>query len=87
MVKEYRDQVERERREKVLALLSAAVAGKLSSITALLVETHCANCRECKEYFDWRAKAGNAAGPPGVIEAHVARLMESLPPDEEFFLA
>jgi len=87
MVKEYREQVDRERREKVTALLSAAAAGRLSSITALLVETHCVKCPECKEYFDKRRKAGNAGAAPKAIESHVALLMESLPPDEEFFLA
>ena len=87
-VKEYREQVERERREKVEALLSAAIAGKLSSITALLVETHCVQCLECKEYFDRIRKAGLPAGgaTPKVVDAHVTRLMESLPPGEEFFL-
>ena len=89
MVKEYRDQAERERREKVGALLSAAIAGKLSSITALLVETHCAKCPECKEYFDRIVKSGKpvADAPPQGIVSHVTRLMESLPPGEEFFLA
>ena len=89
MVKEYRDQVERERAEKVAALIRAAVSGELSSITALLVETHCTICPECKEYFGGLVAAGNPVPglPPTVIHAHVTRLMESLPPGEEFFLA
>lgn len=88
-VNEYREQVERERREKVSALLKAAIAGRLSSITALLVETHCAGCPECKEYFDGLLKARRpaAADPPILVGSHVTRLMESLPPGEEFFLA
>ena len=88
-VKEYREQVERERREKVSALLKAAIAGRLSSITALLVQTHCAGCPECKEYFDGLLRThGPAAGdPPMLVDSHVTRLMESLPPGEEFFLA
>jgi hypothetical protein len=89
MVKEYRDQAERERREKVEGLILAAIAGKLSSITALLVETHCAICPDCKGYFDGLPRAGSPApdAPPTVIHSHVTRLMESLPPGEEFFLA
>jgi len=89
MVKEYRDQAERERVEKVAGLIRAAIAGKLSSITALLVESHCAICPECKGYFDGILGAGTAvpAVPPTVIHSHVTRLMESLPPGEEFFLA
>jgi hypothetical protein len=88
MVKEYRAQAERERGEKVAALIRAAVAGTLSSITALLVETHCAKCLECKEFFDGLRKAGlpGPGAPPTVIQSHVAVLMESLPPGEEFFL-
>jgi hypothetical protein len=89
MVKEYRDQAERERVEKVAELIRAAIAGKLSSITALLVETHCAICPECKEFFDGLLGAGGPVPgvPPPVIHSHVTRLMESLPPGEEFFLA
>lgn len=89
MVKEYREQVERERQEKVAALIQAAVAGNLSSITALLVETHCATCAICKDFFDGLRKAGtpSAGALPTDIQSHVAGLMESLPPDEEFFLA
>jgi predicted anti-sigma-YlaC factor YlaD len=89
MVREYREQAERERAEKVTGLIRAAIAGKLSSITALLVETHCAICPECKEFFDGLMKADlpAAGGPPTVIRSHVTRLMESLPPGEEFFLA
>ena len=87
MVREYRDQAERERREKLAAFLSAASAGKLSSITVLLVETHCAICPECKEYFDRRIQVGDSGATPGIVESHVTRLMEALPPGEEFFLA
>jgi len=89
MVKEYREQLEKERREKVAAFLSASIAGKLSSIASLLVETHCAKCLECKEYFDNLVKAGPSGPvtPPRFVESHVSLLMESLPPEEEFFLA
>ncbi len=88
-VNEYREQIERERQEKVAGLLNAAIAGRLSSITAFLVQTHCAACPECKEYFDGLLKARHPAGgdPPILIDSHVTRLMESLPPGEEFFLA
>jgi hypothetical protein len=89
MVKEYREQVERERKEKVVALIQAAIAGKLSSITSLLVETHCATCLTCKDFFEGLLKAGSSSPgvPPAVIQTHVTGLMESLPPGEEFFLA
>jgi predicted anti-sigma-YlaC factor YlaD len=89
MVKEYRDQAERERVEKVAGLIRAAIAGKLSSITALLVESHCAICPECKGFFDGLPGTGIPVPgvPPAVIHSHVTRLMESLPPGEEFFLA
>jgi predicted anti-sigma-YlaC factor YlaD len=89
MVNEYREQAARERREKVSGLVKAAVAGTLSAITALLVETHCAKCPECKEFFGGlreRPVPGADALPP-FIQTHVATLMESLPPGEEFFLA
>ena len=88
MVREYREQAERERSEKVNELIRAAIAGKLSAITSLLVETHCSTCAECKEFFDGIRKAGepSAGAPSSVIHAHVTRLMESLPPGEEFFL-
>lgn len=88
-VKEYREQVERERREKVAGLVKAAIAGRLSSITNFLVETHCAACPECREYFDALLKASHPASgdPPVLVDSHVTRLMESLPPGEEFFLA
>ncbi len=87
-MQEYRNQAEQERKEKVLSLLRAAVAGRLSSMASLLVETHCAACPGCKEYFGRlsEAKAGSAT-PSQEIDAHVTRLMESLPPDDEFFLA
>jgi predicted anti-sigma-YlaC factor YlaD len=88
-IREYRDQVERDRREKVADLVRAATAGKLASATALLMESHCAACTECREYFDALRKTGNsqAGDPPEGIRAHVIGLMETLPPGEEFFLA
>ncbi|GAB4239538.1 MAG: hypothetical protein OHK0028_17380 [Deltaproteobacteria bacterium] len=88
-VQEYRDQVERERRRKVRDLVAAAVAGRISSITALLVETHCGECPECRAYFE-SLRNGSAPAdpdPPGEIRSHAIRLMQSLPPGEEFFLA
>ena len=88
MVKQYRDQAEREQAEKVAGLIRAAIAGKLSSITALLVKSHCAICPECNGYFDGLLRGGIPVPgvPPAAIQSHVARLMESLPPGEEFFL-
>ena len=88
-VREYRDQVERDRQEKVADLVGAATAGKLSSAAALLMESHCAACPECREYFDALRKTGNlqAGGPPEGIRSHVIALMQTLPPGEEFFLA
>jgi predicted anti-sigma-YlaC factor YlaD len=88
-VKGYRDQVERDRREKVAGLVRAATAGTLSSATALLMESLCAACPECREYFDALRKTGNlqAGDPPEGIRAHVIALMQTLPPGEEFFLA
>jgi predicted anti-sigma-YlaC factor YlaD len=87
-MEEYRTQAERERKEKVRSLLRAAVAGKLSSMATLLVETHCAVCPCCKQFLA-RLSANEGAGvnPPQEIDSHVTRLMESLPPDDEFFLA
>jgi len=88
-VKEYRDQVERDRREKVVDLVRAATAGKLSSATALLMESHCAACTECRKYFDALRNTGTplAGDPPAGIRSHVIALMQALPPGEEFFLA
>ena len=51
-MREYRNQVERDRREKVADLVRSATAGRLSSATALLMESHCAACPECRGYFD-----------------------------------
>ena len=88
-VREYRDQVERDRREKVAELVRAATAAKLSSVMALLMESHCAACPECREYFDAVRKSGHpqAGDPPEDIRSHVIGLMQTLPPGEEFFLA
>jgi predicted anti-sigma-YlaC factor YlaD len=88
-VREYRDQVERDRREKVADLVRAVTAGKLSSAAALLMESHCAACPECREYFDALRKTGilQAGDPPEGIRSHVIGLMQTLPPGEEFFLA
>jgi len=88
-IREYRDQVERDRREKVADLVRAAAAGKLSSAMALLMESHRAACPECRDYFDaLRTAAAPRAGDlPEEIRAHVIALMQTLPPGEEFFLA
>jgi anti-sigma factor RsiW len=88
-MREYRDQVERDRREKVADLVSAATAGKLSSAAALLMESHCAACPECSDYFDAMRKTGTprAGDLPGRIRSHLIGLMQTLPPGEEFFLA
>lgn len=88
-MREYRDQIERDRREKIADLVSAAAAGNLSSATALLMESHWAACPECREYFDALRKTGTprAGGPPEGIRSHVVALMQTLPPGEEFFLA
>lgn len=88
-VREYRDQIERDRREKVADLARAAIAGKLSSATALLMESHWAACTECREYFDALRKTGApvAGDPPEGIRSHVIAMMQTLPPGEEFFLA
>lgn len=88
-VREYRDQVERDRREKVAGIISAATAGKLSSATVLLMESHCAACAGCRDYFDSLRKIGTppAGDPPEGIRSHVIGLMQALPPGEEFFLA
>ena len=88
-VKEYRDQVERDRREKVAELARAATAGRLSSAAALLMESHCAACPVCGEYFGALRNTGalQAGDPPAGIRSHLIALMRTLPPGEEFFLA
>ena len=88
-VREYRDQVERDRREKVADLVRTATAGELSSAAALLMESHCAACPECREYFDAVRTTGasRAGDPPAGIQSHLIALMQALPPGEELFLA
>ena len=88
-VREYREQIERDRREKVADLVRAATAGRLSSAAALLMESHWAACAECREYFDVLRKTGapRPGDPPEGIRSHVIALMQALPPGEEFFLA
>jgi predicted anti-sigma-YlaC factor YlaD len=86
---EYRDQVERDRREQVAELVRTATTGELSSAMALLMESHCAACPECREYFDASRATGTsrACDPPAGIRFHLIALMQALPPGEEFFLA
>jgi predicted anti-sigma-YlaC factor YlaD len=87
-MEEYRRQADQERLEKVAAFCRAATEARLSSIAALLVETHCATCPECRHYFETLRRAnGDAVAYPLRIQEHVTALLESLPPDEEFFLA
>jgi anti-sigma factor RsiW len=88
-VKEYRDQVERDRGEKVAGLLRAAAAGKLSSASALLMENHCAACPECRGHVEALRRTGNsqAGDLPKGIRSHMIALMQTIPPGEEFFLA
>jgi predicted anti-sigma-YlaC factor YlaD len=88
-VRGYRDEVERDRREKVAELVRAATAGTLSSATALLMESHCAACPGCREYFGALRKTGTppSGDPPEGVRPHVVALMQTLPPGEEFFLA
>jgi len=88
-MREYRDQVERDRREMVADLVKAATAGMLSSATALLMESHCAACPGCRDYFDAFRNTGipPAGDPPEGVRSHVIALMQALPPGEEFFLA
>ena len=88
-MREYRDQIERDRREKVADLVSAAAAGKLSSPIALLVESHCAACAKCGGYFDALRKTGTspAGDPPAEIRSHLIALMQTIPPGEDYFLA
>jgi len=88
-MREYRDQIERDRREKVAELVRAATAGTLASATALLMESHCAACAECSGFFDLLRKTGTprTGDPPEGIRSHLIALMQALPPGEEFFLA
>jgi hypothetical protein len=85
----YRDQIERDRREKVADLVKTATAGKLSSAAALLMESHCAACPVCSGYFDALRTTGAPQGgdPPEAIRSHLIALMQAIPPGEEFFLA
>jgi len=86
-MEEYRRQAERECEEKVLAFCRAAVEGKLSSMSSLMVEGHIAVCPRCREYFGLlRTAHADARLPPREILEHGIRLLESLPPGEEFFL-
>ena len=86
-MEEYRRQAERERKEKVAAFCRAATEARLSTMAALLVETHCATCPECKAYFDDLQRTKAAGVSPPRIQEHVTVLLEALPPGEEFFLA
>ncbi len=88
-VKEYRDQVERDRRAKVSEFVRRAVAGNLPSAAALLSESHRAACPECRDYFAALRTPGAAPScdPPDDVRSHLIRLMQTLPPGEEFFLA
>jgi predicted anti-sigma-YlaC factor YlaD len=88
-IREYRDQVERDRREKVADFVRAATAGKLSWAAEILLETHCAACPECRDYLDALRDTGTppAGDPPEGIRSHLIALMQTLPPGEEFFLA
>ena len=88
-LKEYRDQVEGDRREKIADLVGAATSGTLPSASARLMESHCATCRACGEYFDALRKTGvpPAGDPPADIRSHLIALMQTLPPGAKFFLA
>ena len=88
-MREYRDQVERDRRKQVADFVIAAIAGKLSWTAEVLLETHCAACKECGEYFDTLRKTGTpqAGDLPESVRSHVIDQMQTLPPGEEFFLA
>jgi len=88
-MREYRGQVERDRREKVAELVRAATAGTLPSAAALLMESHCAACPGCSGYFDGLRTAGAppAGDPPEGIRSHLIAMMQAIPPGEEFFLA
>ncbi len=84
---EYRRQAERECEEKVLAFCRAAIEGHLSSMAAIMMDGHIAICPKCREYFVvLRSAHGEQCLPPREILEHVVRLLESLPPGEEFFL-
>jgi anti-sigma factor RsiW len=85
----YRDQVERDRREKVAGLVRAAAAGDLPSAAALLMESHCAACPECGGYIEALRQTRNLqpGDPPEGIRSHMIALMQTIPPGEEFFLA
>ena len=87
-MEEYRRQAERECEEKVRSFFLASLDGKLSSMATLLVETHCSVCLECKQYFDRlrNSRIADSTHPP-FVQDHVTRLLESLPPEDEFFLA
>jgi len=88
-MREYRDQIEQDRRKKVADLVGAAAAGKLTSSTALLLESHCAACPECNGYFDavWKTGTSRSGDFPEGVRSHLIALMQALPPGEEFFLA
>jgi predicted anti-sigma-YlaC factor YlaD len=86
-MEEYRRQTEQERREKVLAFCRAAAEGKLSSNSSTAADTHFTMCTECRRYFVVLRKAPEAGSlPPHEILEHVIRLLESLPPGDEFFM-
>jgi len=86
-MEEYRRQAERECEEKVLAFCRAAAEGKLSSMASILMDGHIAVCPKCREYFAvLRSAQADLCLPPREILEHVVRLLESLPPGEEFFL-
>ncbi|MEW6721401.1 MAG: zf-HC2 domain-containing protein [Thermodesulfobacteriota bacterium] len=87
-MEEYRRQAERERKEKVLAFFKAAREGKLSPMCTLLVDTHVAVCPCCKEYMAVLMRSNDVCSLlPAEILEHAVRLLEALPPGEEFFLA
>ena len=88
-VREYRDQVERDLGEKISELVKSATTGNISSAMELLMESHCAACPECREYFDALRNTGTlpTGDAPEDIRSHVIALMQALPPGEEFFLA
>lgn len=88
-MQEYQEQVERDRREKVVEFVSASTAGTLSSAAALLMESHCAACPECGAFFEALRRTGTptAGNPPAGIRSHLIALMQTIPPGEEFFLA
>lgn len=83
----YREQAECECREKVLAFCRAALEGTLSSMASVMAEGHMSVCPECREYFvALRKTAADPCLPPKEILEHVIRLLESLPPGEDYFL-